>query len=322
MIRYLLHRLVQMLVVLLLMSFLIYVLIGLMPGDPIDLMVSADPDLTPADAARLRALYGLDLPIWERYGNWLAAALGGDLGYSRLFSRPVPEVIGPRLLNTGILMGLSFVLSLVIAIPIGVYAALRPYSRNDHAINLFCFAGISIPPFWLALLLIMGFAVGLGWLPAGGLGTVGQEGLVDSLRHLVLPVLTLTLANIAGYTRFMRAAMIETLRMDFIRTARAKGAGETRVVVSHAMRSALVPVVTIIALNFGGLFSGALITETVFAYPGMGKLIYDATMGNDFNLALAGFLFATLLTLTSNLGADLVYAWLDPRIEYGRERPA
>ena len=315
--RYVAQRSVESLLVLAVMSVVIYALIGLMPGDPIDLMISANPNLTPADAARLKALYGLDLPLYERYWNWLTAALGGDFGYSRLFSRPVLDVLPAFLGRTAILMGTSFVLSVAIAIPTGIWAATRPYSRADYVINLLSFAGISVPPFWLALLLIMLFAVGLGWLPAGGMQTVGLDSLVDKARHLALPVLALTLLSVAGVTRYVRAEMIGVLRQDYVRTARAKGVPESSVVWRHALRNALIPVVTVLALDFGALFSGALITETVFAYPGMGKLIYDAILGNDFNLALVGLLFATLLTLVGNLLADLAYAKLDPRISYG-----
>ncbi len=314
--RFVATRLMESALVLLIMSFVIYALIGLMPGDPIDLMIASDPMLTPADAERLRAVYGLDQPLMARYLAWLLAALEGDFGNSRLFVEPVWRVMPPFLLNTVNLMGLSFALSVVIAIPAGVYAALHPHSRADHAINLLCFAGISIPVFWLALMLIIIFSVMLGALPASGISTVGQEGVLDTAKHLVLPTLTLTIFSVGHYTRYMRAAMMETLRQDFIRTARAKGAGKARVVLRHALRNALIPVVTIVALSFGNLFSGALITETMFAYPGMGKMIFDAIMGNDFNLALVGLLFATLLTLAANLGADISYAWLDPRISY------
>ena len=190
----------------------------------------------------------------------------------------------------------------------------RPDGPADRAVNLFCFAGVSMPPFWLAILLILIFAVGFGWLPAGGTPTRGDAGMLDYARHLVLPVATLTLLQVGGYLRFMRAAMIETLRQDYIRTAQAKGASPRRVLLGHALRNALNPVVTVVALGFGGLFSGALITETMFAWPGMGKLILDAIMGNDFNLALVALLFATLLILAANLLADLAYAWLDPRV--------
>lgn len=312
--RYILDRLVQSALVLLVMSFVIYGLIGLMPGDPVDLMISADPKMTAADAARLKALYGLDQPLVARYGQWLKAAASGDLGYSRLYAKPVLQALGPALLSTTVLVGASFLLSLAIALPAGVWVATRPDGPADRAINLFCFAGVSMPPFWLAILLILVFAVGFGWLPAGGTPTRGDAGLADYARHLVLPVATLTLLQVGGYLRFMRAAMIETLRQDYIRTALAKGASPRRVLLGHALRNALNPVVTVVALGFGGLFSGALITETMFAWPGMGKLILDAIMGNDFNLALVALLFATLLILAANLLADLAYAWLDPRV--------
>jgi peptide/nickel transport system permease protein len=314
--RFITVRLAQVLAVLAVMSFIIYALIGLMPGDPIDLMLTADPHLTAADVARLKALYGIDRPLGERYLAWAEAALGGDFGYSRLYSTRAVAALMPRLGNTAVLMGTSFVLALAIALPLGAWAARWPGGRLDGVINLLSFAGISVPPFWLALVLILIFAVSLGWLPAGGIATVGDGGLADRAQHLALPVATLTIASIGTYLRYMRAGMIEALRQDYVRTARAKGASETRILWAHALRNALIPVITVVALSFGSLFSGALITETMFAYPGMGKLIYDAILGNDFNLALAGLLFATLLVLLSNLAADIAYAAADPRITY------
>jgi peptide/nickel transport system permease protein len=314
MIRFLARRLFGAIAVLLVMSFVIYGLIGLMPGDPIDLMINADPKLTPDDAARLKALYGLDRPIVERYFNWLSAALGGDLGYSRVHTKPVLEILIPRLGNTVLLLGISLLLSLIIAIPLGIYAALKPYSRVDYAVNLFCFAGISLPPFWLALLFILFFSVTLGWLPAGGMETVGDDGIWNRIQYMILPVLTLTVHSIGGFTRFMRASMLQTLRQDYVRTARAKGMTENRVVIGHALQNALTPLVTVVALSLGGVFSGALITETMFGWRGMGKTIFDAIMENDFNLALVGLLFATGFTLLGNFLADICYAWLDPRV--------
>ena len=301
------------------MSFVIYWLMGLMPGDPIDLMISADPKLTTDDAIRLRALYGLDQPITERYLNWLSAASTGDFGFSRLHAKPVLNVLWPALSNTIVLLGNSFILSLILALPAGIYAAIRQYSFADYAVNLAAFAGISVPSFWLALLLITLFSVILGILPASGTEIIGAglTGVWDTAKFLILPIATLTISSIGSHTRFVRAAMIETMRQDYIRTARAKGASETRVVLKHAFRNAMIPVATIIALDFGFLFSGALIVETIFAYPGMGKLIFDAIMGNDFNLAMIAFLFATILTLLGNLIADLAYGWLDPRITTG-----
>ncbi|HWI25642.1 MAG TPA: ABC transporter permease [Stellaceae bacterium] len=312
--RFVLLRLLQTLLVLAIMSFVIYGLIGLMPGDPINLMLAADPHLTSADVARLKALYGLDQPLLKRYIAWAGAALSGNFGYSRLYATTAIAALAPRLANTALLMGLSFVLSLALALPLGALAARRPGSALDLCANLLSFAGISVPPFWLALMLILVFAVALGWLPPGGIATIGDGGILDRAWHLVLPVSVLTLASIGTYLRYMRAGMIEALRQDYVRTARAKGASEARVLWGHALRNALIPVITVVALSFGSLFSGALVTETMFAYPGMGKLIYDAILGNDFNVALAGLLFATLLVLLSNLAADIAYAAADPRI--------
>jgi len=317
--KYLTDRLIQSAIVLVLMSFVIYWLMGLMPGDPIDLMISADPKLTPEDAQRLRALYGLDVPVAERYWNWLTAALGGDLGFSRLHAKPVLTVIWPALGNTILLLGLSFFFSILIAVPAGVVAAVRQYTKLDYVINLFSFLAISVPSFWLALILITVFSVILGILPAGGTETIGVDSLWDKAKFLVLPVATLTLLSLGSHTRFTRAEMIQTLRQDYIRTARAKGVPESRVIFRHALRNALIPVVTIIALDFGFLFSGALTIEIVFAFPGMGKLIFDSIMGNDFNLAMVALLFATAMTLAGNLLADMAYGWLDPRISYGGE---
>ena len=316
MIRFTAIRLVEIAAMLVLMSLVIYALIGLMPGDPIDLMRQADPRISTADVARLKAVYGLDQPLFARYLGWAHQALAGDLGYSRLFAAPVRSALVPRLGNSLLLMGSSFLLALALALVLGTAAARRPNSRLDAGVNLVCFAGVSMPTFWLALILILVFAAGLGWLPASGIATAGTSDLADRLRHLVLPVATLTLASIGGYTRYVRAAMREALAQDHIRTARAKGASEARVILHHALRSALIPVTTILALSFGGLVSGALVTETMFAYPGMGKLIFDAVMGNDYNLALAALLLATVVTMLANLAADLAYGWLDPRVSY------
>ncbi len=312
--RFLLARTGQAALVLLVMSFVIYSLIGLMPGDPIDLMLASNPGATPEVVAHLRAIYGLDQPNLVRYAHWLLAAVQGDFGFSRTHAQPVLTVLLPALWQTTKLMLTSFVISVALAFVIGVLAALKPGGIVDAAVSLFAFAGISVPVFWLALVFILLFAVRWHLLPASGESTVGDGGVWDQARHLILPVATLALANTGQFTRFVRAAMIETLRMDHIRTARAKGAGEGRVVLIHALRNAMIPVVTVLALSFGGLFSGALITETMFGLSGMGKVIYDAILGNDFNLALTGLLFATLVTLISNLLADLAYGWLDPRI--------
>lgn len=307
-------RLIQSALVLLVMSFVVYGLMGLMPGDPIDLMIAGDPRMSSEDALRLKALYGLDRPWTERWWRWLGQLLQGELGYSRLYARPVAEAMGPALGNSALLMLSAMAVSLSVAIPLGILASLRPGSLLDRLVNLLAFASVSVPVFWLGLMLIVVFAVSLGWLPAGGVETVGGGGLTDRLRHMALPVSALALAGIGQAARHMRAAMINEAAADYIRTAKAKGCGPARVVLGHQLRNALLPIVTIVALEFGGLFSGALITETVFAWPGMGRLIYEAVMGNDFNLALSGLLLATAMTLTGSVLADMAYQRLDPRI--------
>jgi peptide/nickel transport system permease protein len=312
--RYILNRMLQALLVLLVMSVVIYSLIGLMPGDPLDLMIASNPGATPEVVAHLRAIYGLDQPLMLRYWHWLLAALTGDLGYSRTHSQPVLEVLLPALWQTCKLMIISCVVSVLLSFVLGIIAALRPGGWADGLINLVAFAGISVPVFWLALMMILIFAVKLHWFPASGVSSIEDGGLMDQARHLVMPVITLALATTGGFIRYVRASMIEVLRMDHVRTARAKGASRSRVVLIHAFRNALIPVVTVMALSFGTLFNGALLTETMFAQPGMGKMIYDSILGNDFNLALTGLLFATLVTLLSNLAADVAYGWLDPRI--------
>lgn len=314
MLRHVVTRLLQSVLILLIMSVLIFGLISLMPGDPVSLMAAASPGMTPEDVTRLRALYGVDQSWTLRYGHWLGAVLSGDLGYSRLSAQPVAATLVHPLENSLALMLTSLALALAAALPAGVIAALRRGHPLDHLLNLAAFAAVSLPVFWLGLVSIIVFAVGLGWLPASGVETVGDGGTADRLRHLALPVLALAVAGFGHYMRYTRQAMIGVLRQDWIRTARAKGLSWTQVVLRHALRSAMVPVVTVLALDLGTLFSGIVVTETVFAYPGMGKLIYDAVMGADYNLALAGLMLATGLTLAGNLLADCAYGLLDPRI--------
>jgi peptide/nickel transport system permease protein len=307
------NRLAQSILVLLVMSFVVYGLIGLMPGDPLDLMAAGSPSMTQDDLQRLKALYGVDQPLLVRYGHWLAMMAHGDLGFSRMTAQPVAAALGGPLAHTAALMIAGLAAALLIGLPAGIAAALAERRPLDHALSIAAIAALSVPVFWLGLLLIVVFAVDLQWLPASGVATAGDGGAVDRLRHLALPVAALGVAGAGLYQRYMRSAMIDTLRADWIRTARAKGLSWRRVVLGHALRSALIPVVTVLALDLGTLFSGVLVTETVFAYPGMGKLIFDAVMGADYNLAMAGLLLATALTLTGNVLADIAYTLLDPR---------
>ena len=319
MVRFLITRAAAGAVVLLAKSFVIFVLIGLMPGDPVDMLMAANPDATPQEVLRLRAIYGVDQPILERYLHWLRAAAGGDFGFSRLQHRPVLEIVVPALGNTILLTGIAFLLSTAAALALGTLAAVRRGTMLDRAINLFAYAGISVPGFWLGLLLIYGFAVTLGVLPAGGMPRAGQP--YPAWSYLVLPVATLAVVEIGGLARYTRSAMLEVLGQDFVRTAHAKGLAPLRVVVRHVMRNGLIPVVTVIALGIGHLFSGALLIETMFAWRGMGRLTLEAIMGNDYNLALVCLLFTTAMILFGNMLADIAYAVLDPRIGLGGRRP-
>ncbi|WP_337877372.1 ABC transporter permease [Elioraea sp.] len=306
------QRLLQGAVTVVILSFAAYTLIGLMPGDPIDLAIAGDPRLSPEDAARLRALHGLDQPLTSRYLAWATGALQGQFGFSRLFAAPAHEVLGTALLNSLALLLPTTLLSAAIGIALGVLAARRPRGVLDYAVNAIAFAGISLPSFWLGILLIILFAVTLGWLPAGG--PPDTPGLAAWLRHLALPGATLTVLGLASYARQTRAAMIDALGELYIRTARAKGAPERRVLLHHALPNAAIPIVTIAGLDFATLVSGALVVETVFAWPGMGKLIYDAILGNDYNLALLALMLTAIVTLAANLLADLAQMAIDPRV--------
>jgi peptide/nickel transport system permease protein len=303
-------RLLQAAVTLALLSVAAYGLIGLMPGDPIDLAIMGDPRLSAADAAQMRAAFDLDRPLWARYLAWAGKILSGDPGFSRLYSRPVADVIGPALASTLVLLGVALALAAGIGIALGIAAALAPHTLRDRVLNLVAFAGSAMPTFWLGILLIALFAVHLGWLPAGGEGAGG----LDSMRHLVLPAATLAFANLPPYLRQTRAALLDALRELYIRTARAKGASWSRVVTHHALPNAAIPVLTIAALDAASLVSGALVTEAVFARPGMGKTIYDAILGNDYNLALLCLLLSAAVALAASLAADLAQRAIDPRL--------
>jgi peptide/nickel transport system permease protein len=304
-------RLLQMAATLLAVSALVWLVMGLMPGDPADLAMMADPALTAADIERLRAAHGLDLPLHERYGGWLAAVLRGEFGFSRLYAVPAERVLWPALRSTLVLFGAALALAAGVGTALGVLAAARP--RWAPAVDSIAVVAQSVPKFWLGILLIILFAVTLGWLPAGGDAAEG-EGLAEWLRHLALPLATLVFADLAAYARHGMAAMQTVLREPYIRTARMKGLPERAVVWRHAFPNAAVPVLTVAALDAGALVSGALIAETIFARPGMGKLIYDAVMGNDYNLALLALLLASAVTMLATLAADVAQRLIDPRL--------
>jgi peptide/nickel transport system permease protein len=303
-------RHLQIALTLAILSFCAYALIALMPGDPIEVAIAGDPRLTSEDAARLRALHGLDRPFHERYFAWATGLLRGEFGYSRLFAQPVADLLWPALRSTLALAGTALLIALALGVALGALAASRP--RAAPAVDAVAVMGQAMPTFWLGILLVILFAVTLGWLPAGG---VADQGL--GVAYLVLPVATLAIAHLAAYARHSAASLEATLAEPWIRTARARGASERGVLFRHAFPNAALPVLQIAALDAGALAGGALVTETVFARPGMGKLLYDAVMGNDTNLALIALLLVALTTMLATLGADLAQRALDPRL---RER--
>ncbi len=319
---FILRRGLQTLIVIVLLSYLCFSLMALMPGDPIELMISANPKITQADVVRLRSFYGLDQPSYVRYMNWVSEISKGDLGYSRTYRIPVTEMMWPALKATFILSMCSLLFSLLIAVPLGIYCALKPNSKADYIINLFSFAGISLPSFWLGIVLIIIFSVVLGWLPAGGYQTTGMsydnffQELFDKAKYLILPILSLSVQSIGRFSRFTRSAMLDSMRNDFIRTARSKGLSENVVIWRHGFRNALIPLITIIAISLSSIFSGALITETLFAYPGVGRLIYTSIISNDFNVAMVSFVISIAMVLVMSLVADILYGFADPRITY------
>jgi peptide/nickel transport system permease protein len=326
--RYLARRLLQMIPLMLGLSVVVFLLLALAPGDPVDLLVFGNPHVRPADVARLKHLYGLDQPMQIRYVKWLWATLHGDLGYSRTYKQPVFSLIGSRIGNSLWLQIPAFLLALTVAVPVGIYSALRQYSAADYIATFFTFFGVSIPAFWFGIMMIYLFAVwhpwtslpGLAWLtlPAGGFSSPGAGGgaaVLDRIRYMVLPTIVLSLVFMAGYTRYTRSSMLEVARQDYVRTARAKGLPES-VVVRHALRNALIPLVTIIALSIPGLFAGAPLTETVFGWPGVGQLFVASVLAGDFAVAQGIIMLLAVLVILFNLFADFAYALLDPRVRY------
>jgi peptide/nickel transport system permease protein len=314
MLRYLIRRLLQTAALLLVVSLVVFALVLQAPGGPSILL---DRNLSPDEIARMRSILGLDQPLHVQYARWLSQVARGNLGTSYQAGLPVSEIIGQMLPNTLVLSAAALVLSLVVAIPAGVISAARPYTRLDHTVTLLCFFGISIPVFWYGLMLIVLFSIVLGWLPPGGMFTIGAPRTVlDVARHLVLPAVVLGTANMALFARYTRSSTMAVMRQDYVRTARSKGVGERAVLYRHAFRNALITVVTVVALQLPRLVGGAAITETVFAWPGMGNLAVRAAFERDYPMIMGITLVISAVVAASNLLVDLAYVYLDPRIRY------
>ena len=316
--RYLLRRLLIAVPSLLGISLVLFVVLALAPGDPFSELAS-NPNVPPEVGAALRAKFGLDDPIALRYLRWLGAMLQGDWGFSFASRINVDTLILQRLPATLLVIGASQILALLIALPVGVYAAVRPYSIFDQIANTVAFVGFSLPTFFTGLLFILLFSIHLGWLPfvyRADLGSTGWQWYWEQFKQSIMPVAVLGLFQGASWTRYVRSAVLEVIRLDYVTTARAKGLPERLVVVKHIVRNALIPVVTLVALQLPALFGGAIVTEQIFRIPGIGSLLISAILANDTPVIMAvTFVFACLVILF-NLAADILYGWLDPRIAY------
>ncbi|CAG0947725.1 Dipeptide transport system permease protein DppB [Anaerolineae bacterium] len=332
--QYIIRRLIQAVPVLFVVSVLVFTMIQVAPNNPLSVYQN-NPNISPEDLRRLEEEYGFNDPIHIKYGKWLSQTLRGNWGDSFVTHRPVLTEIGERFPNTLYLSLIAFVLALVIAIPIGIISAIRQYSLFDHVVTTVAFMGQSIPIFWFGLILIIVFSVNLQnpfagtslfphpaplpMFPGGGMTTLGEkppDPLVDRIWHLVLPVSMLAVFQLAQHVRYMRAGMLEVLKMDYIRTAYAKGMKERAVVYKHAFKNAALPLVTIIALEIPALFNGALFTETIFSWPGMGRLFFSSAERGDYTVLMGILMISAMLIIFFNLVADITYAFLDPRIRF------
>lgn len=310
--KYLVRRLLESLALVWVVTIVTFALINAAPGGPSILL---DPNMSPEDTAQLRAAYGLDRPVAEQYVRWLGQLVRGNLGFSLGVGRPVSELIGSALPATLLLSGSALLLSLLVAIPAGILAAVRRDTWIDQAITTASFIGLSLPTFWYGLMLIIFFSVTLTLLPAGGMYTPGREGsLPDLLAHLLLPVVTLATVNMAQLVRYTRSAMIGVLRQDYVRTARAKGVPAWKVIMRHALRNALTPVVTYLAPVSAGILTGSLVVETIFAIPGLGKFFVDSVSNRDMPLIMGLTVFYSALLIGFNLCVDAIYPILNPRL--------
>lgn len=310
--RYIVKKVLLAIPVLLGITMIDYLIMSL-AGSPLDML--SGPRYTESAIASKAAQWGLDMPIWKQYLTWLGQLLRGNLGYSYKSYQPVSELIGSHIAPTLLLMGVSMLVGLLIAVPAGIYSAVHRYQKRDHALVTASFLGSSIPSFFLALLLIYIFTVRLGVLPSGGMETAGTGGgFLDVARHMVMPVLVLAV-SIAGINlRYIRSAVLEILDMDYLRTAKAKGLGRRLVINKHALRNALLPIVTVIGMQVPTLFGGAVIVEQIFSWPGLGLLTMNAILNRDYPIIMGVCLLSAVIVLLTNLLTDIVYALVDPTI--------
>jgi len=315
---YLLRRLIIAIPSLLGISLILFVLLALAPGDPFGELAS-NPNIPPEVREALRAKFGINDPVFVRYFHWLVAMLHGDWGFSFASRVDVDTLILQRIPTTLYVVGTSQLLALAVALPVGVYAAMRPYSIFDQIANTFAFIGFSLPTFFTGLLLILIFSVNLGWLPfvyRADISATGWHWYWEYIKQAIMPITVLGLFQAASYTRYVRSAVLDVIRLDYVTTARSKGIGERKVIIRHVVRNALIPVVTLVALQMPGVFGGAIITEQIFRIPGIGSLLISAILANDTPVIMAVTFVFSCLVVFFNLLADIIYGWLDPRISF------
>jgi peptide/nickel transport system permease protein len=320
--KYILRRLLQAIPLVILISMTVFLLMHLIPGGP--LAAYESPGITPEDLERLKHELGLDVPLHIQYWNWLSAIVRGNWGTSIVSGRPVLTEITERIFNTLYLSIVAFIGSLLISIPLGVTSATRQYSKIDNIATTIAFFGQSIPIFWMGLILIIIFNVmiknpntGGPLLPGGGMSTIGSDfSFEDRLKHLILPATVLIFFNLGTHVRYTRSGMLDVLHQDYIRTAHAKGLPRRAVILKHALRNSLLPLITIIGLELPGLFNGALITETIFSWPGMGRLFFNSIDRADYSVMMGVLLMNAILIVLSGLLTDIVYGFLNPRIRF------
>jgi peptide/nickel transport system permease protein len=315
--RFVLRRLVQAVPTFFGITLLSFIVLRLAPGDPVTLMVGGTQGMRAEDLAAMRAAYGLDQPLPIQYLSWLGHLLTGDFGRSFLYKRPVIEMIQASLPNTLLLAGMALLLTVVVGVPMGIVAARFRGSWLDQVIRVVGVVGHAIPAFWFGLLFILILSVQFRLFPVGGMLTIGKESLdiPDRLAHLFGPVLTLSLAGIANYSRYMRAETLEVLSQDYVRTARAKGLQESLVLFVHALRNALLPLVTALGTQIAFLVSGAIVVEQVFAWPGMGRMTYDAARSKDYPIVMGVVVVTSTILLLSYIARDVAYGLVDPRVK-------
>lgn len=322
MVRYIAQRLIQIIPILLGITIISFAVIHLAPGKPTDLMLQLNPKVDLEAREKLTQIYGFDKPLHVQYINWLKKIVRFDFGRSFVDNRPVIDKILERLPITILINVLAMIVIFIFSIPIGIKSAVTRGSLFDRTTTIFVFVGFAMPSFWLALILMSFFGVRLGILPVSGIMSLDFENftlfhkLIDIMRHLLLPVIVAGFGGLAGVSRYMRQSMLNVISQDYVRTARAKGLSEKIVIYKHALRNALLPIITILGLSIPGLISGSVILETIFSIPGMGRLMVESVFTRDFNTIMAGLVISALLTLAGNLIADITYAYIDPRIRY------